>query len=264
MVMTVAGAPRFSIEGHVIMITGAAGQLGRQFCRFLGAAGAVVVAADIDDGRCARLVEELRGEKIEAAAVTVDVADPESVTRAFVAIDKRFGRLDVLVNNAGIAVFTPFEDRSFDEFMSVLKVNAGGTFLCTQAATRLMRRQGSGGRIVNVGSIYGLVSGDPRVYTDCARNTAEVYAASKAAVIQMTRYWAVHLAPWNIRVNAISPGGIFNEQGEEFLRNYAYRTPVGRMGRDHELNEALLFLASDASSYVTGHNLIVDGGWTAW
>lgn len=254
---------RFNLDGQVALVTGAAGQLGRQFVYTLGSAGASVVMADVDEGKCRGVADALRQEGVQAHPLIFDVSHPEEVAAAFDSVRERYGRLDVLVNNAGIAVFTPFHERTFEEFMRVLAVNLGGTFLCTQAASRIMAR-GGGGRIVNIGSIYGVVSGDPRIYTDCDRNTSEAYAASKAGVIQMTRYWAAHLALQKIRVNCISPGGIFNHQGDDFVRNYSSRLPLRRMGRDSELNEALLYLASEASSYVTGHNLMVDGGWTAW
>lgn len=255
---------RFDLSGQVTLITGAAGQLGRQFCRTLGQAGAHVVVADLELPGCEATCLALSGESIKATPLAMDVANEASVRSGFDTIAAQLGRLDVLVNSAGIAVFTPFEERAFSEFMRVLEVNVGGTFLCTQAAVRIMRNQPNGGRIVNIGSIYGVVSGDPRIYTDCDRRTSEAYAASKAAVIQMTRYWAVHLAKYRIRVNTLSPGGVFNEQGADFVRNYSARTPMGRMARADELGEALLFLCSEASSYVTGHNLLVDGGWTAW
>ena len=255
---------RFRLDGQVALITGAVGQLGRQFSTVLGQAGASVVISDLKGYDCQDFSDTIEARGINSMPLEMDISKPESVRQGFEVIAARLGRLDVLVNNAGIAVFSPFEERTFDEFMRVLTVNVAGTFLCTQAAVRIMKNQPAGGRIINIGSIYGLVSGDPRIYTDCARNTSEVYAASKAAVIQMTRYWAVYLAKYNIRVNAISPGGVFNQQGADFVKNYSDRTPIGRMAREDELNAALLFLASDASSYVTGHNLVVDGGWTAW
>ena len=127
-----------------------------------------------------------------------------------------------------------------------------------------MRKQKTSGSIINIGSIYGMVSGDPRIYTDCNRKTAECYGASKAAIIHMTKYFAVHLAEFNIRVNCISPGGVFNNQGEDFVKNYSYRCPMGRMGNETELTGTAIFLASDESSYLTGQNIAVDGGWSCW
>jgi NAD(P)-dependent dehydrogenase (short-subunit alcohol dehydrogenase family) len=128
----------------------------------------------------------------------------------------------------------------------------------------MMREQG-GGNIINIGSMYGVVSPDPRMYGDeSSLRSPEVYAASKAGVIQLTRYLAVHLAAHNIRVNCLSPGGVFNDQTEEFSKSYNARVPLGRMAKPEDMKGALVFLASDASSYVTGHNLVVDGGFTIW
>lgn len=255
---------RFSLQGQIALVTGGAGQLGREFSRVLGEAGAQVIVADRREAGCRRVCRELAALKLAVWPLVFDVTSVASVRSAFKRIRRRYGGLDVLINNAATAVFTPFETRPFNEFMRMLRVNIGGVFLCTQAAVPLMSRRQAGGRIINIGSIYGVVSGDPRIYTDTPRNTSEAYAASKAAVIQMTRYWAVHLAKYRIRVNALSPGGIWNHQGRDFLRRYGERTPLGRMGYAHELSEGLLFLASEASSYVTGHNLLMDGGWTVW
>ena len=127
-----------------------------------------------------------------------------------------------------------------------------------------MRERNINGSIINIGSIYGIVSGDPRIYNKNDRKTAECYGASKAAIIHMTKYFAVHLAEVSIRVNCISPGGVFNNQGEDFVKNYSYRTPMGRMAHDTEIADTAIFLASDESSYITGQNITIDGGWTSW
>ena len=127
-----------------------------------------------------------------------------------------------------------------------------------------MRANKKKGCIINIGSIHGIVSGDPKIYTDCARKTSECYGASKAAIIHMTKYFAVHLAEFGIRVNCISPGGVFNNQGKEFVENYSIRTPMGRMANEDEIAATAIFLASDDSTYITGQNIAVDGGWTSW
>lgn len=249
--------------GKVVLVTGAAGQLGRQFCHALACEGATVWVSDLDIDRCKEVVSHLPGNSSHYPLI-LDVADPESVQRAFYEIKKASATLDVLINNAGIAVFTPFEERTLDEFMNVFKINAGGAFLCIQAVAKLMRAQKTKGSIINIGSIHGMVSGDPRIYTDCSRKTAECYGASKAAIIHMTKYFAVHLAEFGIRVNCISPGGVFNNQGKDFVKNYSYRTPMGRMAKETELAGAAIFLASAEASYITGQNIAIDGGWTAW
>jgi len=213
--------------------------------------------------RCRAVIETLEKHSPHYPLV-LDVSEPESVRRGFSEIGRVSGTVDIIINNAGIAVFTPFEERVFDDFINVLKVNAGGTFLCILEGSRLMRERRTQGSIINIGSLYGIVSGDPRLYTDCNRKTAECYGASKAAIIHMTKYFAVHLAGFGIRVNCISPGGVFNHQGKDFVKNYSYRCPTGRMAEETELAGTAIFLASDESSYLTGQNIVVDGGWTAW
>lgn len=249
--------------GKIALVTGAAGQLGRQFCHALAREGATVWVSDLEINRCKEVVSNLSGKSPHYPLI-MDVADPESVQNAFSKIKKASGTLDILINNAGIAVFTPFEERTLDEFMNVFGVNAGGTFLCIQSGAKLMREQKKKGSIINIGSIHGMVSGDPRIYTDCNRNTAECYGASKAAIIHMTKYFAVHLAEFGIRVNCISPGGVFNNQGKDFVTNYNYRTPMGRMANETEIAGTVVFLASDEAAYITGQNIAVDGGWTSW
>lgn len=251
------------LKNKIALVTGAAGQLGRQFCQALAKEGAEVWISDLNVDGCARVKSTLYNSR-KHNIIRMDVSDPKSVRSAIVEVEKKSKRLDVLVNNAGIQVFAPFEERTLDEFMNVLKVNVGGPFVCIQETAKLMRRLKIKGSVINIGSIYGIVSGDPRIYTDYARKTSECYGASKAAVIQMTRYFAVHLAKYNIRVNCVSPGGVFNNQGKNFVKNYSYRTPMGRMAKETEINGAVTFLACDDSAYVTGQNLVVDGGWSAW
>lgn len=246
------------------MVTGAVGQLGRRFCHALATAGASVWVTDLDEAACQAVVAQLPEEGVSHHALALHVADPDSVRRGMDEIQRVSGQLDILINNAGTAVFEPFEERRFEDFMEVLKVNTGGTFLCIQQASRLMRETGTPGSIVNIGSIYGMISSDPGIYTDCNRKNSECYSASKAGIIMMTRYFAVHLATHDIRVNCVSPGGIFNRQGEDFVENYNRGTPMARMGHEDELSGAILFLASDDAAYVTGQNLVVDGGRVAW
>ncbi len=254
-------ARRLRLDGRVAVVTGAAGQLGSAFARGLAELGAEVALLDLDLEGCERVAAAgpLAGR---SAAFRCDMTDRDDVEAATDAIVERFGRLDVAVNNAGKGVFTPFEQRTDEEFRGVLELNLGGVFHGVQAFSRPMRERG--GSIINVASVYGLVSPDPRVYGDSGRNSAEVYGASKAGVVQMTRYYAVHLAPHRIRVNSISPGGVFAGQDPSFVEQYARRTPAGRMATPEDLQGAVGFLASDAARYVTGHDLVVDGGFTAW
>jgi NAD(P)-dependent dehydrogenase (short-subunit alcohol dehydrogenase family) len=251
------------LNQKVALVTGAVGQLGQQFCQALALEGASVWVSDLDREQCSTLIHRLP-ETASHYPLVMDVGDPESVKSAFAEIKRVSGTLDVIINNAGIAVFTPFESRNFDDFMNVFKINTGGTFLCIQEGSKLMREKKLNGSIINIGSIHGMVSGDPRIYTDCERKTAECYGASKAAIIHLTKYFAVHLAEFGIRVNCISPGGVFNDQGTDFVKNYSDRTPMGRMAQEDELASTAIFLASNEASYLTGQNIAVDGGWTAW
>jgi hypothetical protein len=248
------------LDGRTAVITGASSGLGARFARALGAAGATVVVGARRKERLDALVADLRSQRAEAVAVGCDVTVDSDVERLIAVALETTGGLDVLVSAAGIA---PSEDEAIespDLFRRVLAVNTTGLYTCARAAAAVMLERG-GGSIVNVASISGLVAGDG---TDTPS-----YAASKGAVINLTRELAVRWAPQGIRVNALAPGWFPTEMTAETLasesgrRFVAERTPLGRPGRPDELDGALLFLAADASSYVTGHTVVVDGGWTA-
>ena len=249
------------VDDSVVIVTGGAGQLGSTLCERFDELGNTVVMADIDVDECDSQIESRSLDNTHA--LEMDVRDPESVRTGIESVYEEFGSIDALINNAGIAVFTPFEERTFEEFDDVMKVNVYGTFFCTQVAREYMSASG-GGSIVNIGSIYGVVSPDPRIYGDSGLNSSEVYGASKAAIIQMTQYMAVHLANDQIQVNCVSPGGIFADQDDEFLENYREKTPAGRMAREEDLVDLIVFLTADSASYITGQNIVVDGGFTAW
>jgi NAD(P)-dependent dehydrogenase (short-subunit alcohol dehydrogenase family) len=256
----------FDLHGRVAAITGGAGTLAAVFARALAGAGASVTLLDVDRPALDRRVTELRSDGArDVTAITCDLADANAIADAFQQIG-RSGRLDILVNNAAAkstAFMSDLEALPLADWEQVLRVNLTAPFLCVKAAVPLMRAAG-GGAIVNIASIYGLVSPDPRIYEGSALQTPPVYTASKGGILALTRYVAVYHARDNIRCNAITPGGVFAGQADRFVEHYASRTPLGRMARADELGGALLYLASDASSYVTGHNLVVDGGWTAW
>jgi 2-deoxy-D-gluconate 3-dehydrogenase len=272
----------FRLEGRVALVTGGAGLLGRRYCEALVQAGARVVVGDLDRQRATDLASELNNSR--AIGVGLDVADPRSVQACVEAAVAVFGRLDILINNAALTVrggsetlspaeyFAPFEEYSLDVWNRALQTNLTGMLLCAQAAGKQMLRQApSGGVIVNISSTYGVVAPDQRLYdgvtspyADTGFNTPVSYAVTKTAVLGLTRYLATYWANKNIRVNALTPHGVFDNHDEAFVRNFVYRSPMGRMARNDEYRGALLFLVSDASSYMTGANLIVDGGWTAW
>jgi NAD(P)-dependent dehydrogenase (short-subunit alcohol dehydrogenase family) len=267
---------RCSLDGKVALVTGGAGILGSEFCRGLLQRGAQVVLADIDGAAAdlaAQPLADVHGGRV--LAVACDVSDPDSVAALVQAGVERFGAIDVLLNNAAskstdlTAFFAPFEKYSLDQWRQVMAVNVDGVFLVAQAVGRQMVTQGAGGSIVNVSSVYGVVSSDNRIYEGSSYlgrqiNNPAVYSTSKAAVIGLTRWLATYWAEHGIRVNAIAPGGVESGQNDAFRARYAARVPMGRMAQRHEVVGAGLFLASEASSYVTGQILVVDGGLTAW
>jgi 3-oxoacyl-[acyl-carrier protein] reductase len=233
------------------IVTGANGKIGRTFVESLVAKGYFVYAVDLK-------TEGLKTSK-NVELVQLDITDEESVHDFFLSVHD----LSVLINNAGIGVFTPFEDRTAAEFKKVMEVNLLGSFLMSQSAVKIMKESG-GGKIVNIASIYGSTSSDERIYGDSGRNNSEVYSATKAGVINLTKYMAAHFGKYNIQTNAISPGGIYNQQSIDFVRNYEYKTPMQRMGNVEDLLSTLLYLISDDTAYTNGQNISVDGGFLAW
>lgn len=262
----------FRLDGKVALVTGGAGILGRHFCAGLTQAGARVAVVDINAAAAQACADTLAGE---AAGFGCDVSDPESVSACVAAVIRRFGAIDVLHNNAASksrdvrAFFTPFEDYPLATWREVMSVNIDGMFLMAQAVGRHMVAAQRGGSVIQTASIYGLVGPDSRIYEGSDYlggpiNTPAVYAASKAAVVGLTRWLATHWAPARIRVNCLVPGGVSSGQNNTFAQRYAERVPLGRMAEVDEMVPALLYLASEASSYVTGQVLAIDGGWTAW
>lgn len=235
-----------------IILTGANGQLGKSYIKLLLENDYKVVAVDVNTDQLAEFGTDLEVTKL-------DITDPIAVNQLFEEHSDLYG----LINNAGIGVFTPFEDRTAEEFMDVVKVNLLGTFLMCQGAIKRMKLR-SEGKIVNIGSIYGVVSSDPRIYGNSRRNNSEVYSISKAGIIQLTKYLATHFGHVNIQTNSISPGGVYNRQSDDFVRNYESKTPMNRMANPEDLHSTLLFLLSASSNYVNGQNIVVDGGFTSW
>ena len=236
-----------------VVITGAGGQLGKAFVsHLLKDKQYKIYALDLN-------FTNLNVSTNSVEYVNVDITNEQEVVSFY----KTLNSIDVLINNAGIGAFTPFEDRTVEDFMNVVDVNMKGTFLMCREAIKLMKPVKKG-KIVNIGSIYGMVSSDPRIYGDSGRNNSEVYSMTKAGVLMLTKYLAVHYAPFNIQINAISPGGVIRKQSPDFLKNYNYRTPVGHLAKEVDLLPALDFLISAKNSYTTGQNIIVDGGFTAW
>jgi NAD(P)-dependent dehydrogenase (short-subunit alcohol dehydrogenase family) len=263
---------KFRLDGRVALVTGGAGILGRRFVEGLAHAGAQVAVVDALGDAAAEVARHVGSA---AQAFECDITDPVSVRRCVGEVVARFGTIDILHNNAATktadprAFFTAFEDYSISTWREVMGVNIDGMFLMAQAVGSHMIDSGRGGSVIQTSSIYGLVGPDPRIYEGSDYlggpiNTPAVYAASKAAVVGLTKWLATHWAPRGIRVNCIVPGGVSSGQNSTFSERYCARVPMGRMGRDDEIVPALIYLASDASSYVTGQVLAIDGGWTTW
>lgn len=266
---------KFNLKGRVAIVTGGAGLLGSEFCRTLAEAGATVVVADLAAGPARAVAESLT----RAFPFLLNVSEPASCTALVEMTLKECGRLDILVNSAALdpkfdaealAKGIPpgrFEDYPLDQWNAALNVNLTGLFLVTQACVKPMLEQGGRGSIINICSTYGLNGPDQRIYIKNGQRVAfkpVYYTVTKAGVLGFTKYLAAYYDGTEIRVNALTPGGVFNDHDETFVTNYSAKTILGRMARKDEMNGALLFLASDASSYMTGGNLVVDGGWTAW
>ncbi len=267
---------KFDLSGKTAIVTGGIGLLGKEFCRTLAEAGAFVFVADIDQINASQFAKGLQKSGFTAESVGVDVTSPDSVQQMVERAVSETGRLDVLVNSAAMDPkfdaqnanqhTGTFEDFPVDMWRSALDVNLTGMFLCCQGAARQMAIQGEGS-IINICSTYGLAGPDQRIYIkegQPRRVKPVYYSVTKAGVLGLTRYLATYYAGTKIRTNALTPGGVYNDHDETFTQNYSARTVLGRMAHKDEMNGALLFLASEASSYMTGSNVVVDGGWTAW
>jgi NAD(P)-dependent dehydrogenase (short-subunit alcohol dehydrogenase family) len=261
------------LRDRVVVLTGAAGLLGRRYARALVEEGARVALVDVRGETLKPLAEAWPDH---AVAVEADVSDGPSVRAMAARVLATFGRIDGLVNNAAIDPkfdrgaadrhTASFEDFPLPAWHAALAVNLTGPFLCAQAVAPAMLAQG-GGVVINVGSTYGMVGPDQRLYQDPGQPALfkpVTYSVTKSAMYGLTRYLAAYWAGRNIRVNALTLGGVENDQDAGFVARYAARTPLGRMARPDEYCGALVFLLSDEASYMTGANLVIDGGWTAW
>jgi NAD(P)-dependent dehydrogenase (short-subunit alcohol dehydrogenase family) len=263
----------FSLDNKVALVTGALGLIGKHHCEALAEAGANVVVCDLDNEMCIDFAKTLPQKSIGVAA---DISKKKPVNELLDKAIKEFGKIDVLINNAAIndmfenpqaaAEQSKFENYPLELWQKSLDVNVTGMFLCSQIIGSTMAEAGSGS-IINIASTYGIVAPDQTLYqkpdgTQSFYKSA-AYPVTKGAVISFTRFLAAYWGGKGVRVNTLSPGGVENNQDEYFTDNYKRKTPLGRMAQPTDYKGALIFLASDASSYMTGANLVVDGGWTA-
>lgn len=260
----------FDLSGKVAIITGGAGLLGSEHAIALTAYGAKVVLADFNLEKCAEAVEKLKSEGVEAVAKYCDVTSKESWEKLLEEVVTELGKVDILVNNAGFtnqsksANFdASFENFPLEDWNAIMNVNLTGAFLGCQVVGKHMVENGKGA-IINIASLYGVVSPNHKIYPGTGISQPVAYSVSKHGVVALTKYVATLWAEKGVKVNALTPGGIFNGHEGLFLERFKQLNPIGRMSDKTELRGGLVYLASDASSHVVGHNLIIDGGWTAW
>lgn len=272
------GKGLFSLSESVAIVTGSLGLLGREHVSALAGAGANVVCLDLDGAEADEQAQDTQWEfDVKCLGLAASVTDPESLEEARARIISELGRIDVLVNNAAIddkfedpllaASQSRFEDYPLEMWRRHLDVNVTGTFLPSKVFGPVMVENGRGS-IINIASTYGIVAPDQSLYRreDGSQDfwKSAAYPASKGAVLSFTRFLAAYWGPAGVRTNALSPGGVENDQDAGFVERYSARTPLGRMAAPHDYHGALVFLASPASRYVNGANLVVDGGFTIW
>lgn len=264
----------FSLDNKVAVVTGALGLIGRNHCKALSEAGANIIVCDLNEDECNKFARSLEHKSIGIGA---DITVKDSIIIANDSILKQFGRLDILVNNAAIndmfenpqaaAKQSMFENYPLDMWQKSFNVNVTGMFLCSQIFGSVMAERGYGS-IINIASTYGIVAPDQSLYKkpDGTQTffKSPAYPVTKGAVISFTKFLASYWGGKGVRVNTLTPGGVENNQEEYFINNYSNKTPLGRMAQPTDFKGALIFLASDASNYMTGANLVVDGGWTTW
>lgn len=266
----------FDLTGKVAIVTGGPGIIGTRVCHGLASFGAAVAVVDIDGDAATKLATTLADKHGgKAIGIACDISQPDSVNAMIAEVVSELGGVHVVLNNAAhkpkdyAAYLAPFEEYQPGIWKDVMATNIDGTFLVAQAAGNQMLKQGGGGSIIQTASTYGLGGPDARIYEGSEYlgipiNSSAAYATSKAAVVGLTKYLAAHWGPQGIRVNTLVPGGVESGQNEDFKQKYGARTPLGRMAQADELVGAVVYLASDASTYMTGQMMVVDGGWTAW
>ena len=261
----------FNLNGKSIILTGATGYLGKFFANALLEFGADLAILDLKDEELSELCSNLKSKfSNQINSYVCDITNENSVEITIKKILNDFKKIDVLINNAqGNDILKPIEEITLSDWRKTTSVNEEGLFLVSKLVGNIMSKQSHGGSIIQISSIYGILGPDHRIYNNSLLNNRKMgstaaYSFSKAGIIGLTKYLSTYWAENNIRVNAITPGGIESNQNKEFKINYSNRVPLNRMGKPDEIIGALIFLASNASSYITGQNIIIDGGLSAW
>ena len=269
----------FELKGQVAVITGGAGFLGKQHSQAIFEAGGIPIMVDID-AKALQAAKKYLKQKFDCSVETIrcDITKPTALKKLVSKLDKKYGRIDILINNAANnpkmedkkkTGFSNLENFPLKQWEADIKVGLTGVFLCSQIIGTYMAKK-KRGVIINMASNLGMVSPDQRIYKkkSVPKNKQIVkpvtYSAVKGALINLTRYLATYWAEDGVRVNSISPGGMENGQAKDFVKKYSSRVPMNRMAQLNEYQGSIIFLCSDASSYMNGANLVVDGGWTAW
>jgi len=262
-----------NLDGKTAILTGSAGRIGHQFSHALSAAGANVILVDIEEQKNKKLEKELKKKYYtKPFSLTIDITNEKEVKKLNQIVLKKYKKIDILVNNAHYSPRThpsrdaPFEKFPLDLWEKIVHLNLTSIFLCSREIGKTMLKQKKG-VIVNISSIYGMVGADQRIYGKTKLNSPAHYATVKGGIVNLTRYLAACWGRKNIRVNTLTLGALYDtylHKDKTFVKNYEDRTILGRMARKNDFDGALLFLASDASNYMTGANLVIDGGWTAW
>lgn len=259
----------FRLDGKIAIVTGGAGYYGKPICTALAEAGAKVIVASRDESKCKQFADSLKSKGWEAEGMSLDLANESSIKLLVKNVQELFGSIDILVNNAvSREGFKDLEKLKREELEASQKINSTGLMMITKAVLQLMREQGTG-NIINIGSIQGTVGPNFPVYGDTGMTSPVNYTYDKWAMVGFTKWIANYYGKFNIRANCISPGGygpgVEESIGDnEFVHNYKRLTPLGRFANDDDIKGPVVFLASEASAYITGHNLLVDGGWTSW
>lgn len=257
----------FDLTGKIIVVTGGAGYLGQTISEGLAEAGATVYIVSSNEEKCKQFAEELSRKNIpQCRSGYLNIQDELSIQDCFSKIIEESGKIDVLINNASFSAPGNVESMTESNWLKGLNGTINGVFRCTKTVLPIMLKQQTG-NIINISSMYGLVSPNPEIYGDSGLNNPPNYGAGKAAINQFTRYMACHYGKYGIRTNSVSPGPFPNEEVQKntsFIEQLKNKNPLGRIGKPEDLKGVIVFLASSASNYITGENICVDGGWTAW